>query len=152
MITVRFNIPDNFNADTFVPKARKDKQQNIADGMHYILHLLHPNFLEKKKQECLETFGFIPLHAALLKKIIGNNYKQILQLLIRERVVISNNSYIIGSISMGYRLNSMYMRPTRPIEIKSAGIKERYLRHLKEQEHKQKRRLQKVKHLQMWFD
>src|SRR3954451_493898 len=44
------------------------------------------------------------------------------------------------------------MRPIRAVEIKSAGIKMRYLNHLKEELLKQQSRLQKVKHLQMWFD
>src|SRR5205823_14153911 len=124
---IYFNVPKNFDADKVVPaEGRTDWRQKITDGMHYMLHLLTPNPFEKKKQEQLELHGFIPLMASLLKKILGDDYKLILSLLLNAGVIETDGSYTVGSKSKSYRVAAAYMGQTKRLKLVSEGIKKRY--------------------------
>jgi hypothetical protein len=145
-------VPLNFDAHSFVPAGRKDKQENFIDAMHYILSLLLVEVLNKKKQEQLEEQGFIPLHAITLNNIVGAIYTKALQILITGNVIVTNSLYQVGVISKGYRLTPEYIGATKKVELVSTGINQRLKDFLTQEQLKQDLRLRKVNHLIEYFN
>jgi hypothetical protein len=152
MRQIEFIVPEIFDASKIIPAGyRSDKRQNLTNAMHYVLHLLRPNVYNEKWRKYQEKYGYLPLNAVLLNKIIGKDYKEVLELLQQQDVITSNGSYSTGNISTCYRLSPLYLGKTKCITPTKGGLVKRLKEHYSQQEQEQSSRLKSVQHLLPWL-
>ncbi len=152
MATFEVSIPENFNADYFIPKeVRSDRRANLRDGMYYFLNLLIPDALDKRAQEQLEQRGYITLHANTLRNIIGKAYATVIDLLCKGKVILVDKRYTVGKQSRGYRLTPAYTGKVKTVLITYKHICSRYEAFEKGREAIQKERLKGLKYLTKWL-
>ncbi len=145
-------VPANFDADKYVSNYRGKSLPQVRDGLYLFVSYLTDLGMNKKEKEHFIETGFVSLHSSYLKKNIGDNYTRVRDILVSNGVVESNESWITGKTSTGYRLTSEYMGETREVVIRSLQIQLNVDSDLKK-EQKNKVRLQKeLTYLTKWLD
>ncbi|MCF8260350.1 MAG: hypothetical protein K9J12_06220 [Melioribacteraceae bacterium] len=76
------------------------------DKYYYILNNLfeRSNFVKSYEED-----DFLPLNSEILKRILGGRYKEYVKELLLEGYLETDNRYICGEKSMGYRLSERYL-------------------------------------------
>lgn len=114
-------LPRNLHLDTLIYENRPTFKPFKSDKLRYIIHLITTRSQFKKDLLCDE---YVPLNAQLLQGKI-QNYTQYLNYLINDlKIVESDNHYITGIKSKGFRLVDTFRKCT----VKPFQIEDRVLR------------------------
>lgn len=111
---MKLYIPENLKLDELISNKPPDFRPFKRDSLCYILHLINTLPLSNKK---LLSKKFIPINATLLKEVI-NNYKDYLIYLEKDlNIIESDNQYIVGEKSKGFRFSKEYRTKVKEIPI-----------------------------------
>jgi hypothetical protein len=97
---------------TYVPESidwneiKEKYGATYMNRMAYIVGLIA--YLPTVYDEIIDDKGYVKLHAPKLKTIIGKYYLDYLKYLISDGIIETNNRYIVGKASKGYRYTSVY--------------------------------------------
>jgi hypothetical protein len=91
----------------YIPSNLKLGAGRHPDKYYYILTQLYYGRIFNKG---LEHDSFICLSAKILHNILGGDYKKYLQFLLANEIIESDNQYITGQKSKGYRLTEKYRK------------------------------------------
>ena len=97
---------------TYVPESidwneiKEKYGATYMNRMAYIVGLIA--YLPTVNDEIIDDKGFVKLHAPTLKTIVGKYYLDYLKYLISDGIIETNNRYIVGKASKGYRYTSVY--------------------------------------------
>jgi hypothetical protein len=115
-------VPENFNIDELINENPPDFSYH-KDKFNYIAHLITdiPSKRKGNNNEGDEIWGkddypYTPLYAPLLQSKI-QNYKKHLTYLMNNNVLESDNWYIKGKKSIGYKFTQQYQTDTKPISL-----------------------------------
>lgn len=113
-------IPGNLNLDRVLktnPPAFKFK----IDKFHYILHLLTeiPSINREFRDQ-----KYIPFYSPLLQGVI-HDYRQYLDYLLKNRILETDNTFIKGEKSKGYRFAEQYRTPVKEISVTDFTLQKR---------------------------
>lgn len=91
----------------YVPMNLKLDNERHLDKYYYIItHLYYRRVFDKR----IEDDSFVPLYSKILIKILGGRYKEYLQFLLDKGIIETNNHYINGKQSKGYRFCKKYAK------------------------------------------
>ena len=140
-----YYIPHNLRLDELVhenyPKFKPFKKQKLA----YILSILNKLRISNKD---LLFDSYTPLNAQLLQKYV-NNYKDYLNYLIRDlKIVETDNQYITGKKSIGYRFIDTYQTMVKPYKVTDWAMRKK----MKIEENKALMTVRKLTYLTKWFN
>ena len=111
---MKLYIPENLKLDELISNKSPDFRPFKRDSLCYILHLIYTLPLSNKK---LLSKNFIPINATLLKEVI-KNYKDYLIYLEKDlNIIESDNQYIVGEKSKGFRFSKEYRTKVKEIPI-----------------------------------
>ena len=113
-------IPENLDIDSLLKVYPphgicKFKKEHLL----YILHLITAIPATNKDLDCYN--GFVPICSTILQKRI-KNYREYLDYLIRTKVLITNNRYIVGFRSKGYQFNPRFSKRVKPVNVNEQGL------------------------------
>lgn len=116
---MNYYIPVSFDIKKFL---QDNPTVNIAnfkkEKLLYILHLINSIPATNKNLELVD--GFVPLNAKILQNKI-RNYKQYLDYLIANNVLVTDNQYTIGNKSKGFKFTGQYSGKVIPTEVKDTN-------------------------------
>jgi hypothetical protein len=121
-------IPTNLNLEDLL-RTKYPEFYSHLDKFYYLIHIIRMKWFSDNRYNKLKNISknarkknFIPLHNEHLRNLFGTHYaKRILEILISEEILETNNQYIITKSSKGYRLSEKYLDS----EVKSYTIKEK---------------------------
>src|SRR4051812_31105535 len=106
-----FFIPRHLHIDTLLfrhpPVIKHFKKEKLV----YILHLI--NDIPSRSDDVMVN-DYTPLNTRLLKRTIGNNYIDYLDYLFTWNIIETDNQYIAGEKSKGYRFTADYRTTVKP--------------------------------------
>ena len=137
-------IPSNLDLDALLNQHPPDFKYE-KDNFVYILNLITE--VPSKNKDHIDKFGYVPLNAELLQQKI-RDYKKYLIYLIKQGVLQSNNRYVPGVKSRGYRFSSRYQTMIAPVPISKSTLIKR-IRARGKFDYNMKRRYD---YLFKWFD
>jgi hypothetical protein len=118
----------------YIPSNLKLGAGRHSDKYYYILTQLYYGKIFNKR---IEHESFVNLSAKILHDILGCNYKKYLQFLLVNGIIETDNQYIIGQKSKGYRLTEKYRKQKyEQIQITDKNIIENIAMFRAEQENK----------------
>lgn len=138
-------IPANLDLDKLlsehIPSIKNFKKQYLL----YIIDLI--TTIAANNKDLINTKGFIPINAALLQKKI-RNYKEYINYLIESGIIETDNRYVSGEKSKGYKFTNHYLGIINAYSFNSKDEKKRRngLMNLSIEQRK------KYDHLVKWFD
>ena len=139
-------IPKNLNLDEHLenhpPKEIKSFQK---DNLIYIISLISEIPANMERFDSYN--GYVPINARTLKKKV-NNYRQYLKYLLRTGILETDNHYIVGQKSKGYRFNEKYREKLKDVEI----VKYTLVRSIKKERQIDENVQKKYNYLVKWFD
>ena len=140
-----YYIPHNLDLDKLVhenyPKFKPFKKQKLA----YILSLLNKLRISNKD---LLFDSYTPLNAQLLQEYV-KNYKDYLNYLINDlKIVETDNQYISGKKSRGYRFICTYQTMVKPYKVTDWTMRKK----MKIEENKALFSVEKLNYLTKWFN
>jgi stress-induced morphogen len=91
--------------NAYIPSNLSLYTERHSNKYYYILTQLYYGRIFNKR---IEHDSFICLSAKILHDILGCNYKKYLQFLLDNGIIETDNQYIIGQKSKGYRLTEKY--------------------------------------------
>ncbi|PCI09971.1 MAG: hypothetical protein COB73_04330 [Flavobacteriaceae bacterium] len=140
-------IPENLDIDILIhnnpPEFKKRKFKR--DELLYIIHLV--SAISQTNKDLLFE-DFVPINAQMLQNLF-KNYKEYLGYLIIDlKIVESDNQYIVGVRSKGYRFTKKYRTTVNPIAI----IDKRFKKKLQRHKLKKEQSVKHLDHLTKWFN
>ncbi|WP_126244375.1 hypothetical protein [Chitinophaga rhizosphaerae] len=125
-----FYIPENIDIDDII---RKNSISHIdgfnRDKLLYILHLLAE--IPSRNKDLTDEEGYVPINAEILKQWIGKGYSDYLTYLLEAGIIETDDQFIVGVKSKGYRFCERYQQSLKSIPItnsillkKMEGIKQ----------------------------
>ncbi len=118
-------IPANIDINELSEIGRKCITSFKRDKLVYVLNLLTE--IPSNNKDLMLTGGYVPVSSAILKNIIGSSYSDYIQLLLDEGVIESDNQYIVGEKSKGYRFTNKYQVNLISIEITDFALQKKLL-------------------------
>ncbi|RPE05798.1 hypothetical protein EGT74_25890 [Chitinophaga lutea] len=116
MTVQSFYIPENIDIDDIL---RKNPINHIdgfnRDKLLYILHLLAE--IPSNSKDLTNEEGYVPINAEILRRWIGKGYSDYLTYLQEAGIVESDNHFITGIKSRGYRFCVKYQQPLKSIPV-----------------------------------
>ena len=115
MIQNNFLLPDNLFL-TEILKSKYLSFLNHLDKFYFLIdYLYEKRFLDKrydtlnKREKYAKKKLFIPVNYSLLRKFIpAASLKKIIEILLKEKIIETDNQYYVGKKSKGYRLTKNY--------------------------------------------
>lgn len=136
-------IPENLDLTEFeTPKFKKYKFK--LDKAYYITHLL--NAIPLWNDKCGSN-DFVPLNAKTLKQKI-DNYTEYLNWFIDNDIIESDNQYIVGEKSIGYRFTKKYFTKVREYQIRDFTLKRTLIQNKKNRT----KTVKNLNYLNKWFN
>ncbi len=140
-------IPINLNIDQLLEEFPPNKIRNFnRDKLIHLINLLSEIPANRERFESHD--GFISLNAKMLRKHLGKNYKEYLNYLIESGVIETDNRYIVGEKSKGYRFTDKYLCEVEEIEIVTYTL----VRSIKKETKIEKTTVNTYPYLVRWFD
>ncbi len=100
-------VPENLDLDEILELHEfKNIPAFHKDNMMYILNLIAE--IPSRNKDLVTEDGYTPINADLLRRWIGRHYLPYLNYLVNAGVIESNNQYLPGKKSIGYRYTSLY--------------------------------------------
>ena len=138
-------IPFNLELDALVYSNYPEFKPFKKDKLAYILSLLNELRISNKD---LVYNSYTPLNAQVLQEYI-KNYKQYLDYLIHDlKIIESDNMYIAGEKSRGFRFVDEYQTLVKPYKIMDWTMKKK----MKVENNKALLTVKNLKYLTKWFD
>lgn len=138
MITL--NIPENI----YINEILKEKYPEFIahqDKFYHLIHTLRMTWFNDNKYKTLPTLSkkarkklFIPLNTRILIKLYGSGYyRKILDTLLAENIIETNNHYSVSEHAKGYRLAEKYQNAkTINYTVKENKLKQKIIAKQKE--------------------
>lgn len=123
-------VPENFNIEELINKNPPEFKYH-KDKFHYILHIITDIPLRRKRDDNSsnfwekEDYPYTCIYTPLLQTKI-HDYKKYIKYLLDNNVLISDNHYIKGKKSKGYKFSSEFQTEIKPIPL----IKEVFIRRI----------------------
>jgi hypothetical protein len=118
----------------YIPQNLQLGSERYSDKYYYILSQIYFRRVFDKR---IENDSFVCLSGKILHNILGGDYKRYLQFLLVNGVIETDNQYIIGQKSKGYRLTEKYRhRKFEQVQITDKNIIENVTMFRAEQENK----------------
>jgi len=150
---LQVRIPSGLDVDSLVPRTLKPaKRAKYIDGIRYFLDLLFPQAWDFKKHKQLSDSGYILLNSTELKKVIGDEYLVIVDLLTIADVIKVDRQFIIGKHSRGYRITQEYYRETVPVTVTDKGMCKRYWKREMETRQQRAQSTSSIPFVTKWLD
>ncbi len=139
-------IPANLDTQKLVEEYSPNEVDNFsAEKLIHILHLLHSIPATNKDLEIRN--GYIPIYSPILQRRI-HNYRQYLDYLIDAKVLETDNHYIVGQKSKGYRFTVKYRtQGLKRVDIHNMGL----IRHTKAESKFSNAMRKSHGHLYKWY-
>ena len=128
-------IPENLNVEQLTVDHPTDniKWFKKSKLIHIISLFTEIPARNKTVRNNFQNNGYVPLNSEKLRQDGIHNYNEYLNYLMECGVIETDNQFIVGQKSRGYRLTKLYHTPVK--EAKETGIKRvnlhRYLREIK---------------------
>lgn len=114
-------IPANLDVDSLVREHPPYEIKGfLKDKLIHILYLLHSIPANNKDLEIID--GFIPIYSKIVKRRIPN-YRQYLDYLLRVGILETDNWYIVGGKSKGYRFTPDFQTTLKPVTITNTALR-----------------------------
>jgi hypothetical protein len=138
-------IPANLDIDKLITD---QPPMNIAnfkkDHLIYILDLITSIPATNKAMELID--GFVPIHAAILQSRI-KNYRQYFDYLLQAGVLLTDNRFIKGVKSIGYKFTPAYSGIVRPVDLRDR----RFISSLRRDDRLTSSDARNYRHLTKWY-
>jgi hypothetical protein len=139
-------IPKNLDVDGLVRKHPPYEVEKFSkDKLIHILHLLYAIPATNKDLEIPD--GFVPLYSKILQRRI-RNYNEYIDYLLRVNVIETDNRYIPGWKSRGYRYKGEYYALFKAVSVANAILN----RHNKKDSQFSANMRKKHMHLAKWYN
>jgi len=99
-------IPSSVDLEALVEKGNLSINPFKQDKLAYVMHSILDRASVRKDEQLIDDY--VPINASILKRFIGNDYHDYLQLLLTDGILECNGHYITGEQSMGYRFTALY--------------------------------------------
>jgi len=80
----------------------------------------------------LDKNGYCEIQRDMFKKLLDNNYSLYVDYLIENKIIDSDNQYIVNEKSIGYRLNEDFISDLVTIDIQNSTYNKRSIKQIKE--------------------
>ncbi len=139
-------IPNNINVDALIPENLKgEAREKFHDRIVYFLHIIVARLNTKKVFEEYLNNGYVRLMKKYLRQIMGNQTKDIIDILSIKKIITVDLDYEIGEYSMGYILTDKYLKAKpKKVQLISYEVFKVYKRKLEEQRKLQKKLSSKI--------
>src|SRR5687767_4229686 len=112
---MKYFIPQNLGIDKFIEEVPPSgisgfKKENLL----YILDLI--TSIPSTNKNLVLRNGYVPINSVILQKKV-RNYKAYLNYLLENRIIVTDNHYIKGKKSIGYKFTLQYKGSLVPIEV-----------------------------------
>jgi len=144
-------IPQNLSKPDFLkykPTHYEDKEW--IDGCRWVIHSIKElDFIKKYK----DSSEFSPLYSKILKKILGNNYRDFINGLLDAKIIETDEEYsATGHQCFGFKLSEKYdSSPIKYVTLTSTTLINAVLKHRKERIKKLKQKALPIAHLVRWL-
>lgn len=108
--------PKNLDLDKIICEQPPYIRQFSKEKLLYIIHLI--SMIPANNKDLEINNGFVPIHSQKIRLVIPN-YKQYFNYLIEAKVLETDNQYIKGKKSKGYRFNETYRTDLKPVEVEN---------------------------------
>lgn len=142
---MRIYLPENldiFEATNRIPPTFKPYK---IDKLCYILHLINAIPLMDKD---IQNEEFVPINAKKLQHYIQNYKKYLTYLEDDLKIIESDNHYIVGEKSIGYRFTKEYLTPVKQMQVEDFVFRNK----LKAYKNRKKDSVKHLKFLTKWFN
>ncbi|GEP93721.1 hypothetical protein SAMN05660909_05679 [Chitinophaga terrae (ex Kim and Jung 2007)] len=125
-----FYVPKNIDLDKLI----EENPVSHIPGFHrdkllYILHLLVE--IPSNNKDLTNEEGYVPINAEILKQWIGKGYSDYLTYLQDVGIIETDNQFIVGIKSKGYKFCPLYQQPLKSIPITNSTLLRRMTRRQK---------------------
>lgn len=108
---MKFEIPVNLRVKQYIDYNSNENTDRMVDGMHYVCHVINQLMVRLDDKMCFHGSSYrygVPLNSTLLKKVLGREYKKVIQLMVDNSIIETNDYYEPGKSSKLYRFTSKY--------------------------------------------
>jgi len=138
-------IPSNF--DSYLESHPPSFRAN-PDVFYYILHHVGERM---DYVDLDESLGFINIHGKTLRKLIWN-YNKYLDYLVENNVLVTDNTFIQGAKSRGYKLSPEYLESFTEVLLSPGNFKNKVRALRSELKEEQKASTSRLHSLTQWFN
>ena len=139
-------IPANLHIQEFVNAHPPTNIKNFnIDKLTHIISLVIS--IPANNKDLLIKNGFIPFYSPYVQRIV-KNYRSYLDYLLEHKIFLSNNHYVVGETSKGYKYSSGFCGAIKAVTNLNAGV----VRLLKRQHIIPPTKMVKYKHIIRWYD
>lgn len=139
-------IPCNLDLDQILKLSPPSNISNFCkDKMIYIISLVTAIPATNKDLEIKN--GFVPIHSTFLKSKV-KNYRAYLDYLLTQKIFQTNNQYIVGKCSKGYKFSALYHTTVQGVKIYNRTL----IQKLKGQSIFSLNMKKKYNHLLKWYN
>ena len=139
-------IPSNLDIDNLIKYNPPVNITNFCkDKMIYIISLVTAIPATNKDLEIKN--GFVPIHSTFLKSKV-KNYRAYIDYLLTHNIFQTNNQYIIGKSSKGYKFSALYNTTVKSVKIYNKSL----IHKLKTQSVFSVNMQKKYNHLLKWYN
>lgn len=142
---MRLYLPDNLDVFELTHNNPPNFKPYKLDKLSYILHLINAIPLMDKD---IQSEDFVPINAKKLQDKI-QNYKKYLNYLEHDlQIIESDNHYVVGEKSKGFRFVEKYRTPVKSMQVEDFTFRNKLKAH-------KNRKVESVKHLDFltkWFN
>lgn len=112
-------IPENLDIDKILHEIPPVNIERFSkEKLLYIIHLI--NAIPANNKDLEINDGFVPIYSQAVRLIVAN-YKQYFDYLIKASVLETDNYYIKGQKSKGYRFTELYQTDLKTITVNHLG-------------------------------
>jgi hypothetical protein len=110
---MKYFIPDSIDIDLLISQIPTDSSKLIKKRyLLYVLDLI--TSIPANNKALILKDGFVPINAKMLQRKV-RNYRQYLEYLVANNILLINKQYIPGERSRGYKFAEAYLTPVRVI-------------------------------------
>ncbi|RAJ04076.1 hypothetical protein LX64_02953 [Chitinophaga skermanii] len=111
-----FLIPENLDLDEIIKNNPiVDFKSFNREKLLYVLHLLAD--IPSNNKDLANEEGYVPINAEILKQWINKGYSRYLKYLIDAGIIETDNQFVVGLKSRGYRFCPVYQQPLKSIPV-----------------------------------
>ncbi len=142
---MRLYLPENLNIFELTNSVPPNFKPYKLDKLCYILHLINAIPLMDKD---VQNEEFVPINAKKLQKKIQNYKKYLDYLELDLKIIESDNHYIVGEKSKGFRFVEEFRTPVKTMQVEDFVFRNK----LKADKNRKKDSVKHLKFLTKWFN
>jgi len=144
-------LPANFSKSTLLEiKPAHYEEQEWIDGCRWIVHtIIELDYIKEYKY----SSDFSPLYSVILKKILGNKYREYINALIESNIIETDEEYTsVGHQCFGFRISGKYIStPIKHVTLSSPIITKSIISYRKKRLAELKEKSLPIAHLVRWL-